>query len=231
MALIVLPEGTQISGSIGGTTYAHNRYGAYKRNRSVPVNPNTDRQVAARNALRALSIAWNQTLTPVQRAMWDLYGENVSWVNKLGQTVHLPGAVHYNRSNQPRVIGGDPIVNDGPGYFNLGAAEQALAVTASEGTQLLSIEFNNTYAWAHEDDSSQYVQMGIPKNASTVFFGGPWRYAGAIQGDSVTPPTSPQTIAVPFPIAEGQRLWVRTRISRADGRLSGFAQVNFLCAV
>jgi hypothetical protein len=35
-------------------------------------------------------------------------------------------------------------------------------------------------------------------------------------------------IAGAFPFAEGQRLWVRSRITRGDGRLSEFAEINFL---
>ena len=65
MALIRYAEGQQRSGSIGASVYSHNRYGAYIRARSVPVNPNTDRQVAIRNAIRALTIAWGNT--PGQR--------------------------------------------------------------------------------------------------------------------------------------------------------------------
>jgi len=41
-------------------------------------------------------------------------------------------------------------------------------------------------------------------------------------------PAGPAVIASPFPFAEGNRIWVRSRVGRADGRLSEFAEVNFL---
>ena len=41
---------TDASGSLSGVTYSHNRGGAYTRNRSIPVNPNTVQQQAVRNA-------------------------------------------------------------------------------------------------------------------------------------------------------------------------------------
>jgi hypothetical protein len=230
MALVVLPEGTQISGSSGGTTWSRNRYGAYKRNRSVPVNPNTDRQVAIRNIIRNLAIAWGQTLTQTQRDAWDVYAANVPWVNKLGQAVYLTGEAMYIRSNAARLTAGLAQVDDGPVLFDLAAAETALGCSASEATQQASVTWDDTAAWASEDGAAQLVYAGLPQDQSIKFFGGPWRYIDSIDGDSMTPPTSPTALTWPWPFAEGQRLWLRTRITRADGRLSQFAQVNFLAA-
>jgi hypothetical protein len=59
-----------------------------------------------------------------------------------------------------------------------------------------------------------------PQNITKNFFRGPYRYAGKIEGDSVTPPTSPATLVSDFPYAAGQRAFLRVRVSRADGRLS-----------
>lgn len=231
MALIRFAEGQQRSGSVGGTVFSHNRFGAYIRARSVPVNPNTDRQVVVRNATRSLTIAWNNTLTEAQRLAWDTYGAAVPWTNKFGDVVTLPGLNHYVRSNVPRLQSGFARIDAAPVLFTLAAAELGLVVTASEGTQLASVVFDDTQAWCSEDDAHQFVFAGIPQNTGIKFFGGPYRLAGTIDGDSVTPPTSPQTFTWPWPIAADQRLWTRTRIGRADGRLSEFAQMNFLCAV
>lgn len=228
MALVVLPEGQQRSGSIGGTVWSRNRYGAYIRNRSVPVNPNTDRQVAVRNIVRALTIAWQNVLTTAQRDAWDVYASNVTWLNKLGQSVNLTGLNHFIRSNTPRLQSGSDRVDDGPVIFNLATAELELAVTASEATQQASIAFDNAAAWANETGACQYVYGGLPQNGGIKFFGGPWRLIGLIEGDDITPPVSPAVEDYPFPFAEGQRLWVRSRVSRLDGRLSEFAQTNFL---
>lgn len=230
MALIRYAEGQQRSGSIGATVYSHNRYGQYIRPRTVPVNPNTDRQVAIRNALRALTIAWDNTLTDAQRGAWEIYAANVPWLNKFGDTVLLTGLSHYLRSNAPLLQSTFPRVDDAPTIFNLATAELALAATASEATQQISVTFDDTATWCSEDDAHQFVFAGLPQNPSRKFFAGPYRLAGTIDGDSMTPPTSPLAIASPFAFAAGQRLWIRTRIARADGRLSEFAQANFLGA-
>lgn len=228
MALVVLPEGQQRSGSIGGTVWSHNRSGAYIRNRSVPVNPNTDRQVAVRNIVRALTIAWANTLSQAQRDAWDLYAANVDWINSLGQSINLTGLNHYVRSNTPRLQTAQARIDPAPVIFNLATAELALSVTASEATQQLTVSYDDTAAWNSEDGAAQFFSQGLPQNGAIKFFNGPWRIFAAIAGNSGAPSVSPLVVFGNFPFAQGQRLWVRSRISRADGRLSEFAQFNFL---
>jgi len=225
-AIVVLPEGQQRSGSIGGTVWSHNRSGVYIRNRSIPVNPNTDRQSAVRNAVRSLAILWETVLTQNQRDAWDVYAANVSWQNKLGVTISLTGLNHYIRSNTELVTLGFGRIDDAPVIFNLAAAELNLGCAATENNQTLSITFDDTLPWATEVGAFQHFSVGIPQNASRRFFGGPWRYVVSVAGE--TPAVSPKLAVCPFPFADGQRLWVRSRIMRADGRLSQFAQVNFL---
>lgn len=228
MALIVLPEGQQRSGSIGGTTWSHNRSGAYIRNRSVPVNPNTDRQVNVRNAVRSLAIGWDTVLTQAQRNAWETYAANVTWKNKLGQDVTLTGLNHYIRSNTPRVVSGIASLPNAPVIFDLAAADLMLTATASEATQDITIDGDPAGPWIGEPDAWQFYSMGIPQNGGKKFFGGPWRLLTAVPGAG--PPPFPIVIAAAWPFAEGQRLWIRSRIARGDGRLSEFAQYNFLAA-
>jgi hypothetical protein len=182
--------------------------------------------------MRNLAIAWDTELTQDQRDAWDTYASNVSWVNRLGQSIVLTGLQHYVRSNVPRLLCEVGRVDEGPTIFDIAQAEQSLACTASEATQLLSFVFDDTAAWCSETGGFEIFYMGIPQNASRKFFGGPWRHVGCQLGQD-TPngePASPYAIAGAWPFAEGQRIWVRTRIGRADGRLSEFAQVNFLAA-
>lgn len=231
-ALVVLPEGQQRSGSIGGTVWSRNSAGAYIRNRSVPVNPNTDRQVGIRNIIKALTIAWQNTLTQVQRDAWDVYAANVDWLNKLGQSITLTGLNHYVRCNTPRMQVALARVDAAPGIFNLATAEQALGGSASEALQQITTTFDDTAAWTTETGGFQAFYMGIPQNGSIKFFGGPWRLLDGQFGQDAPngEPSSPRVVATPWPIVEGQRIWIRTRVGRADGRLSEHARVNFLCA-
>lgn len=227
---VILPEGQQRSGSVGGATWSHNAAGAYIRARSIPVNPNTDRQVAARNLVKALAILWNNTLTQAQRDAWNVYGSNVTWTDSLGQTIHLTGLNHYIRSNAPRLQCELARVDDAPVIFNIAAAEQALTGMATEATTVVACGFDDTADWCGETGGFQIFSMGIPQNASIKFFGGPWRIMCCSLGQDAPngEPSSPLECPGVWPFAAGQRIWVRSRIGRADGRLSEFARVNFL---
>lgn len=229
--LIVLPGGTQMSGSEGGDVYSHNRYGAYRRSRSIPVNPNTDRQVGIRNLVKALTISWSQTLTQLQRDAWDVYAANVDWVNHLGQNVNLTGLNHYVRSNVPRQQVALARLDAAPVIFDVAIAELALGGAGSEAAQQITTTFDDTAAWTAETGGFQAFYMGLPQNNSIKFFGGPWRLLDGQFGQDAPngEPSSPRVVAPPWPIAENQRIWIRTRIGRSDGRLSHFARVNFLC--
>lgn len=228
MALVVLPEGQQRSGKQGGMVWSHNAGGPYTRNRAIPVNPNTDRQVAVRNAIQALSIAWDTILTQPQRDAWDTYALNVTWTNRLGQSINLTGLNHFIRCNTQKLVSGIARDDTAPVIFDIGDPELELSATASEGTQDLTIDGDAAGPWVGEAGAWQYYYMGVPQNASRKFFGGPWRFITAVPGAG--PPPFPVVIAGAWPFAEDQRLWLRSRVQRGDGRLSEFARINFLGA-
>jgi hypothetical protein len=140
----------------------------------------------------------------------------------------LTGLAHYIRTNTPYFLAFATSIAKAPDIFLLAAAEAKLHVTAASSVQVVVVGFDDTADWCSEDGAYQVAYMGIPKNANIKFFGGPYRKMGVIAGSSTTPATSNVEMPAAFPIAEGQRVWVRTRIGRADGRLSEFAQVNFL---
>jgi len=228
MALVRFAEGQQRSGSSGGTVFSRNRFGAYIRARSVPVNPNTTRQSVVRVVTRNLAIAWQTELTQAQRDVWDAVADVVDWQNALGDSVRLTGLNWFVRTNAARIQGGLDRIDDASGVLALAQAEGSLSCTASEATQIVAVSFNDSKTWCAEDDAAQLVSIGLPQSPARKFFGGPWRYAGVILGDSASPVTSPQPIPAPFPFQADQRIWVRTRICRADGRLSEYAQYDFL---
>ncbi len=221
MALIKFGGGiVQMSGSIAGNTFARNRYGNYVRARTKPINPNTARQILIRAALAFLTTRWSQTLTAVQRTAWNLYAANVVMTNKLGESMNLSGFNHYIRSNTLLKRFGAVPVDDGPVIFEIPAADPTFSVTASEATQQLTFVYDDTLAWNNEDEGFLSLFQGQPQNAQRNFFGGPWRFAGAVAGATGVPAPSPRLLDVEFAIAEGQRQWVYARISRADGRMS-----------
>lgn len=209
-----------MSGSVAGNTFSHNRYGAYVRNRTIPVNPNSSRQQAARLNFSDVAATWQAALTQVQRDAWNLYGSSVVMKNRLGADVFLTGFAHYLRSGTAGLNAGLGVQEDGPVIFTLPESDSSFVPTISEATQLISVVFDTNLDWVGEDDAFMNIYMSQPRSGGREFIDGPFRSAGVILGDGTTPPTSPQTIAVPFAVAENQKVIVQARIGRADGRLS-----------
>ncbi len=211
------------SGSLAGLTASRNRGGNYFRARAMPTNPNTTFQQTVRSILAAGSSLWASTLTQAQRDKWDLYAENVPLPNSLGAPINVGGIGMYQRTNVARLnTGGATLtrINVAPGIFDLGdfTAPSITIVDATADT--LNLAFTNTDAWANEDGSAMTVAISRPANPGINFFKGPYRFADVILGDAITPPTSPTTIALPFPVEAGQRIFVFVRVTRVDGRLS-----------
>ncbi len=208
------------SGSQGGITASHNRFGPYLRSRTVPVNPNSSRQQAARTNFSAAAEFWSNTLTQLQRDAWNQYAAAIAWVGSLGQTVYLTGFNMFIRSMTATLASGLPDVADGPTILTLPESDPTFSVSISEATQLITVTFDEALAWVDEDDAGFAVSMGSPKGAGRQFLGGPFRLGSTLLGDGTTPLTTPQTMTAPFLVAENQKVDVFARIIRADGRVS-----------
>ena len=96
--------GGAASGVIGAMIAGHCAQGQYLKSRVKPVNPRSSFQHPFRNALRQLAPIWASTLTPTQRASWATYAANVTWINRLGDPVHLSGMMEFCRSNWLRLM-------------------------------------------------------------------------------------------------------------------------------
>lgn len=218
-----------MSGSIAGDTFARNRYGNYSRARTKPTNPNTARQQAVRGFVATLTDRWSQTLSAAQRTAWNLYASSVAMKNRLGEVVYLTGFNHYIRSNTWRLDLGQTVVDDGPTTFELPQKDGTIAITISAATQEVSISFDDGAAWCSEDNAGVMILGGQPQNAQRNFFAGPWKGRSAKMGNSGTPITSPQTYTALHVCTEGQRVWNKFRILRADGRISEAFTANCFC--
>lgn len=210
---------TDASGSIGGMTASRNRGGLYLRSRVAPVDPNTASQNAVRNAFAQLASQWASLLTTSQREAWDEYADQVEIPNPFGDPKQVSGINMYCRSNAPRIQADLERVDDAPTVNNTGefTSVDAVVTAVSDDVQ---IDFDDTDPWVGETGSSMLVYASRPQDLSINFFRGPYRFAGSIDGDATTPPTTPATIALPFPVTAGRKVFLRIRVSRADGRLS-----------
>jgi hypothetical protein len=228
MALITHGIGiADLSGSIGGTTFARNRYGAYARARVKPKNPKSVRQLLIRAGMGSMKSLWS-ALTQPQRQAWDTYGDNVTMINRLGNAVKLSGWNHFVRVNQARVGAGIATNVTAPTLYSLAETDPSIVASADASEQLLSTAFNNALPWAIEAGGYLIVSMSKPQDPGITYYGGPWRYIGKIAG-GVVPPISPAGLAVYTTVTTGQRVWARYRILRADNRLSEPFHYTGLC--
>lgn len=207
----------EIRGSMGGTTFSRNRYGMYTRTRAVPVNPNSARQVAARDRFNTLATYWRDTLTKAQRDAWDLYAANTNWTNAVGQVVNLTGLNHFLRCNNMRLVVGRAITVAAPVIFGIPDQEDNWNFAADSTTQDLTI----TYGFGTDVDDQDYAfYQGQPVDGSRTFFAGPWRGLGNVIGDNGNPPASPKVAAAVYPIGVGQRSFVYVRRIDDDARVT-----------
>lgn len=212
---------TQVSGSIGGITFFQSSAGLTARARAIPLNPATPFQEAVRLALSFLASRWADELAVSQRAAWNVYGDNVTLINDLGDPFQASGINHYIRSNTARRISGFALVDDGPVIFNLGNPPAPTDITFSQATQDVSLDFPEpTPTWFSEDGAFGFGYMSRPQSAGINFFIGPYRLATPLAGDSGVPLTTPITFAAQFPFTTIQNMGMKLVVSRADGRLS-----------
>lgn len=209
-----------IRGSVGGTVYSRNRYGAYSRNRTIPVNPASEAQTKIRSIMGQIRNAWFNTLSQANRDAWDAYASAVTMTNRVGESVKLTGWNHFARSAAALLYNDEAIVKAGPVELALPEVDSTITGTVSAGAGTVSLAFDNTQAWAKEAGGHLLVYASRGCNSTVNFFKGPYRVAGKVNGASPVPPTSPAVINLPFDVLAGQKVFLQCRIVRADGRLS-----------
>lgn len=215
---------SQLSGSLAGLTASHNRGGQYLRARVIPTDPLSSLQAQMRAAMSEANNAW-AGLTQTQRDDWDNYALNTPLLNSLGDPVNVGGKGMFIRGNVPRlyatiVTGTDlPLVTAAPTTMGLPAAAGLVIGDVDASADTVSIEFDNTAAWAADAAAALLVFTGAPISPARTFFKGPYRLAGMIIG-AMTPPTSPAAVALATGVSTGQKIGVRVVLSTSDGRLS-----------
>jgi hypothetical protein len=132
----------QVSGSIGTQTWSHNRFGAYVRNRSIPVQPQSAVQLTRRATLALHSSAW-QDLSATQRLSWKVWAENNPMVDRLGDKRIMSGHMAYVSLNSRLSIAGNAAITSPPVIAGPDALK-TLSITASVATQAVTAVYTAT---------------------------------------------------------------------------------------
>lgn len=211
---------SETSGSVGGLVYSHNRGGQYTRARTTPVNPNTEPQVAAREAMAAAVVAWG-ALTAAQRSAWEDYAANVPMLNVFGDSRPLTGQQQFLRTqlaSRAAGITSAPYDTVAPTVFNLGSFT-APTFVADASTDDVVVTYDDTDDWATGGGGFMTIALGIQQGPGRNFYKSPFSIQGIILGAAI-PPTSPETILYGNPLLVGNNLWAKYVVGQQDGRVS-----------
>lgn len=216
------------SGSHGVVTWARNPSGPYARRRTKPNNPTTAPRTAVRNLIGFLSGRWASIFLAPLRPAWQMYADNQPLHDKLGDLRHRTGREHYIRANLPRGYFGLRYIDVAPSEFRLPAFTPP-TVIARVFAQYLEVRFETTDPWVSETGSALLIRCSPPTRTTINFYAGPYLKAGAILGNSTTPPTSPIIVPTPYPLSLPNNVHLAVRCTRADGRLSTIRRVTGQC--
>jgi hypothetical protein len=175
------PLAGAVSGSIGGTTFSHNRGGSYMRRRAIPVVSTSPAALAAKNRLAAGSQAW-QTLTDGQRLAWTEWSNENPSVNALGNQITLTGHQSFvgNHSRQlnagtatltapPIVVAPDPLISL-TASFDIGIGDFDIVFTATPigAAELLwlVVSVHNSPAINYVENIKRFVGVSTAAQAS-----------------------------------------------------------------
>lgn len=235
MGAILPGPGTPVGGSVGSLTYSRNRYGAYVRNRTKPVNPNSAAQNAYRSNFRAAVAAW-QDLTYAQRSAWDAWAAATPWLNAAGESISLTGQAAWIRRfmsafDSANLPAGDqllpPVENDvgsiniDVGYPTDGAypvefdfATQTMDLATLPTSCLSAPVLSNSSAVSNGRFT---IQVTPPQNPTRWFPGSRWLQAdngNRSYAWSAGPPVAVDYLGIlnnGFTYQVGHRLWLRIR--------------------
>lgn len=209
---------TSMSGKVDGVVASRNKGGAYFRNRSMPVNPNTARQQTIRGRFGNLQTRWRDVLTAQQRTEWEGYATVTTKNNRIGDARVLQGKNWYTGGNILLADAGIAYVDDGPGDFGLADLTEPDNLSVDTAAQELDFDIDGSDPLFGEDGAALNVYISRPQPLSVNSYSGSFQLAGSVLGSSTSAPTGTQTVSLPFPAAAGSRLFVRFKGVRADAR-------------
>lgn len=106
MALIKYgPIAQEVSGTIGGVTFARVQCGKDARGWRAPVNKRTPSQLEHRLLLTHYANAWFSVLNAASRQSWINYAPSCTFTNSLGEEYHIKGYNMFLRNSLIRHLG------------------------------------------------------------------------------------------------------------------------------
>lgn len=180
-------------GSLAGTTFTKNRFGAVARQKVSPVQPRTARQLEQRSTFSANSRGW-RALTDAQRAQWNVYATNHPITDVFGDSQTLGGNAAYLQVNAMLQTLGEAVVS-------VPLADPTTPPPAASSVAITSDDQTVTVTWASTPDADDLymVYCTAGKSAGASFVNSDYRLAFAGK------PGTAATLAV-VPATKNERL-------------------------
>ena len=202
---------SEIRGSVGGTTFARNRYGAYARNRTKPKEPVSDPWEVIKQIFSGLVMEWHTTLTDPERQSWADCAAMTPLNNALGDRMTLTALAMFLRSNVLRVKCGLTYLAEAP--HESGLIDMPSITFVSNVTVGVTIS-NVSPAQAAGDAMTANVSPFL--RPTRQYWKGPWplflSHAGAF--------AAAWELKAPATVIEGDEYVVRLRKLSAIGQVS-----------
>ena len=147
------------SGSLGSTTFSHNKGGPYVKNKSIPTNQQSPARIAVRSGLITLSSAW-RALTAGQRSAWDVFAASIPKSGPFGLPKFLTGHQTFISCNQNLAKVNTASIDD-PGSIPSITSEASVTVAAAGGAGTMTLTFPSAIAATER----MYVRMSPPMSA------------------------------------------------------------------
>ena len=207
------PEFGQFSGSQGNTVASHNKFGSYLRNRVIPADPATAKQLAIRAQISGFSEEW-RLLTQVQRDGWLTLGDQMSRLDTQGQSYTLTGLQAFTSINMNRDLLLLARIDDAP-LFDVPSTIYTQTVTAVAIGPTL--EISSSVVLGAAENFIIAASAGVSAGINFLARGG-YKHMLRI----VTPFTDPEDFAPEWtaifgPTITGTKIFVRTRIINNTG--------------
>lgn len=209
---------TAASGKVRGLVASHNKGGTYFRGKTIPTNPGTVGQVAARARVSSLIARFRSVLTATQKASWATFAENTNVIDRLGNSILLTATNWYIKSNTIRSQGGLAITDAASTTFALSTLSPLTGTVAASATNC-TIGWNGADDWQGNSNTGEVnIYASRPQNSTINYFSGPYQFAGTIRSTAISGTAS---IALPFPAGlSGSKIFIRAVATAPDGRPS-----------
>lgn len=210
----------QLSGSVGSTTASHNWAGSYFRSRTIPTNPNTPSQTAARVAFTNFTQTW-RTLSAATQLGWENLAMLDPIIDPLGASIVLPGIAYYTSFNMTRRSAGLARLDTAPPLVEVPPGITAAVLVASVAA---TIDYTPTVVDGTASNH-QVIYATAPISPGVTFLGrGDFRVIARINGNAPLLPPEDLTPAYQAVFGSG---WTSSIGMQIGFRFKGVSDVGF----